>query len=83
MTPPSGETNFLAATARAIYQGLAQADPGAVWVLQGWTFFNQAQFWTQPRIAAFLGAVPDSRMLILGLSCDVHPVWNETHGLLW
>ena len=55
MTPPSGDTNFLAATARAIYQGMAQVDPQAVWVLQGWTFFNQGQFWTQPRIEAFSG----------------------------
>jgi alpha-N-acetylglucosaminidase len=78
MTPPSGDTNFLAATSRAIYEGLAKADPQAVWVLQGWTFFNQAQFWTQPRIAAFLDAVPDARLLVLDLFCDVTPVWNRT-----
>ena len=80
MTPPSGETNFLAATARAIYEGMAKTDPEAIWVLQGWTFFNQAQFWTQPRIESFLGAVPDSRMLVLDLFCDVTPVWNRTRG---
>ncbi len=80
MTPPSGETNFLAATARAIYQGLAQADAQAVWVLQGWTFFNQSQFWTQPRIAAFLDAVPDAHLVVLDLFCDVTPVWNRTGG---
>jgi alpha-N-acetylglucosaminidase len=80
MTPPSGDTNFLAATARAIYEGLAKTDPQAVWVLQGWTFFNQAQFWTQPRIAAFLDAVPDARMLVLDLFCDVTPVWNRTRA---
>lgn len=80
MTPPSGETNFLADTARAIYGGMAQVDPKAVWVLQGWTFFNQAQFWTQPRIEAFLNAVPDSQMLVLDLFCDVTPVWNRTRG---
>ena len=80
MTPPSGETNFLAATARAIYQGMAQVDPQAVWVLQGWTFFNQAQFWTQPRIEAFLNAVPDSHLLVLDLFCDVTPVWNRTRA---
>jgi alpha-N-acetylglucosaminidase len=80
MTPPSGDTNFLAATARAIFQGMAGPDPEATWVLQGWTFFNQAQFWTQPRIEAFLNAVPDSRMLVLDLFCDVTPVWNRTRG---
>lgn len=80
MTPPSGETNFLAATARAIYQGMTQTDPEAIWVLQGWTFFNRAKFWTQPRIEAFLGAVPDSHMLVLDLYCDVTPVWNRTRA---
>jgi len=80
MTPPSGDTNFLAATGRAIYQGLAKTDPQAVWVLQGWTFFNQAQFWTQPRIAAFLDAVPEDRMLVLDLFCDATPVWNRTRA---
>jgi alpha-N-acetylglucosaminidase len=80
MTPPSGETNFLAATARAIYEGMAKTDPEAVWVLQGWTFFNQAQFWTQPRIESFLGAVPDANMLVLDLFCDVTPVWNRTRA---
>lgn len=80
MTPPSGETDFLAATGRAIYQGMAESDPQAVWVLQGWTFFNQAKFWTQPRIEAFLNAVPDERMLVLDLFCDVTPVWNKTRA---
>ncbi len=80
MTPPNGDTNFLAATGRAIYQGMAEADPQAVWVLQGWTFYNQAKFWTQPRIEAFLDAVPNSRMLVLDLFCDVTPVWNRTRA---
>jgi alpha-N-acetylglucosaminidase len=80
MTPPSGDTNFLAATGRAIYEGMAAPDPQATWVLQGWTFFNQAQFWTQPRVQAFLNAVPDDRMLVLDLFCDSTPVWNKTRG---
>ena len=36
--------------------------------------------WTQPRIESFLGAVPDNRMLVLDLFCDVTPVWNRTRG---
>ena len=80
MTPPSGDTNFLAGIGRAIYEGMAKADPQAIWFLQGWTFFNQAQFWTQPRIEAFLNAVPDHRMLVLDLYCDETPVWNKTRG---
>ncbi len=77
MVPPSGETNFLAATSRAIYRGMTQADPAAIWVLQGWPFSFMGQFWTQPRIEAFLGAVPDSRMLVLDLTGDV---WAKTRA---
>jgi alpha-N-acetylglucosaminidase len=80
MTPPSGDTNFLAATAQAIYRGMADSDPQAVWVLQGWTFYNQAKFWTEPRRQAFLDAVPNAQMLVLDLFCDVHPVWKETRA---
>lgn len=80
MTPPSGDLAYLANTGRAIYEGMAKADPQATWVLQGWTFMNQANFWKQDRIQAFLDAVPNEHMLILDLYCDVHPVWNQTQG---
>jgi alpha-N-acetylglucosaminidase len=80
MTPPSGDTNFLAATAKAIYRGMADSDPLAIWVLQGWTFYNQAEFWTEARRQAFLDAVPNERMLVLDLFCDVNPVWKKTRA---
>ena len=80
MTPPGGDLKYLADTALAIYNGMAQADPQAVWLLQGWTFMNQAQFWKQDRIRAFLDAVPNDRMLVLDLFCESHPVWNKTQA---
>ena len=80
MTPPSGDLRYLAEIGRAIYDSMAQADPQAVWLLQGWTFMNQGQFWSQDRIKAFLGAIPDERLLVLDLFCDNHPVWIETQG---
>jgi alpha-N-acetylglucosaminidase len=80
MTPPSGDLNYLAGVGRAIYAGMAQADPQAVWLLQGWTFMNQAQFWKQDRIKAFLDAVPSEHMLVLDLFCESNPVWNTTQG---
>jgi alpha-N-acetylglucosaminidase len=80
MTPPSGDLDYLAATGRAIFNGMAQVDPQAVWVLQGWTFMNQASFWHQDRIRAFLDAVPDDHMLVLDLFCEKTPVWNSTQG---
>jgi alpha-N-acetylglucosaminidase len=80
MTPPSGDLAYLANTGRAIFEGMAKADPQAVWLLQGWTFMNQGRFWTQDRIKAFLDAVPSEHMLVLDLFCESNPVWNKTQG---
>ena len=80
MAPPSGDLKYLAHVGRAIYDGMATADPQAVWFFQGWTFMNQAQFWKQDRIKAFLDAVPTDRMLVLDLFCDSNPVWDKTQG---
>ena len=80
MSPPSGDLKYLAGIGRAIYEGMAKADPKAVWLLQGWTFMNQAHFWKQDRIKAFLDAVPNDRMLVLDLFCECTPVWNTTQG---
>ena len=80
MTPPSGEREDLAELSRAIYDGMAATDPRAVWVLQGWTFSFKRSFWTQPRIEAFLEAVPDDRMLVLDLFCETRPMWSETEA---
>ena len=44
ITPPSLEPSYLASVARAIYSGMAQVDPGAIWVQMAWTFTgNRAQ----------------------------------------
>lgn len=78
MIPPSGDTNYLARLGAAIFQGLNRTDPQAVWVLQGWPFFFARDFWTQPRIEAALGPVPDARLLLLDLYCENTPVWSRT-----
>ncbi len=88
MTPPSGDLNYLTNAGRAIFQSMADADPKAVWLLQGWTFINQHRFWdtertnntNQERIKAFLTSVPDDRMIVLDLFCEHRPVWKKTEG---
>jgi alpha-N-acetylglucosaminidase len=80
MTPPSGELEYLDRLSRAIYQGMIDSDPEAVWVLQGWAFMFNRSFWTQPRIKAFLDAVPNERMAVLDLFCESRPMWNETEA---
>lgn len=80
MTPPSGEPQDLANMSRAIYGGMAQHDPQAVWVLQTWNFSYQRSFWTEPRIEAFLSAVSAEQMLCLDLACEDRPQWSRTNA---
>ena len=80
MTPPSGDLKYLTNLGRAIYHSMAANDPQAVWVLQTWLFINKQSYWTQPRIEAFLGAVPDERMICLDLACENRPQWSRTQA---
>jgi len=80
MTPPSGDLGYLRDLGRAIYQGMAANDPQAVWLLQGWTFINQAKFWTAPRIEALFSEVPQDKILLLDLHCEAIPVWEKTNA---
>jgi len=86
MSPPSDDPAYLTGLARAIYDGMAAADPEAVWVMQGWIFFNNPNFWKPPQAQAFLTAPPDNRMLLLDLFCDTKPTWDQTerfYGKPW
>lgn len=68
MRPPGGDPEFPAAMGRAIHRAMEAGDPRAVWVLQGWIFHFDRQFWQPPRVRALLGTVPDDR---LGFLYDV------------
>jgi len=52
-----------------------------VWLMQAWLFLDA--FWTQDRIQAYLGAIPDDRLWILDLQSESRPQWQRTgsfHG---
>jgi alpha-N-acetylglucosaminidase len=68
----------LSETGRSIFRSLNQADPKAVWVMQGWLFHNDPGFWKEPEIAAFLGGVPDDRMILLDLAADQAEIWRQS-----
>jgi alpha-N-acetylglucosaminidase len=78
MIPPSGDLGYLEELGRAIYRGMSHSDPEAVWILQGWPFHFKKEFWTQPRLKALLDAVPEDRLLLLDLYCEIAPVWEKT-----
>jgi alpha-N-acetylglucosaminidase len=56
--------------ARSVYESILAGDPNGKWVMQGWLFRSDPQFWDNRAIAAFLSGVPDDRMLILDFSND-------------
>jgi len=86
MSPPSNDPAFLANMGKAVYEAMTVADPQAVWVMQGWIFCNNPNFWKPPQAKALLESVPKGRMLVLDLFCDASPTWKQTeafHGQPW
>lgn len=79
--PPTGAPEQLAAHTRAVYTGMAGADPEAVWVMQAWPFHYHRQFWTTDRIEAVTTAVPRGRLLLLDLWADHAPVAGDGRGI--
>jgi alpha-N-acetylglucosaminidase len=80
MIPPSGELDYLTELSKAIYNGMSQVDPQAVWVLQSWPFRFSAKFWSQDKVQAFLDAIDDDKMIVLDLFCENTPLWNKTQA---
>lgn len=78
--PPSGDTAYLRRLGSQVYAAMQQADPEAVWVMQGWFFFFRKEFWTPERGRAFLRGVPENKLIALDLYGEKHPVWNETEA---
>jgi len=78
--PPSDEPAFLSKLSARVYEGMKQADPKAVWVMQGWLFFSDRKFWKAPQIKALLDAVPNEQMIILDLAAEIEPIWKRTES---
>jgi alpha-N-acetylglucosaminidase len=80
MSPPSSDPAFLAEMGRAVHGAMADADPAAVWVMQGWLFVNNPGFWQPAQARALLTSVPNDRMLVLDLFCETEPAWKKTQA---
>ncbi|ESZ94395.1 hypothetical protein SBOR_5188 [Sclerotinia borealis F-4128] len=78
--PASGDLSYLGNVSRGTYESLQSFDSNAVWMLQGWLFYALSSFWTQDRIEAYIGGVPNNEsMLILDLFSESYPQWGNTH----
>jgi len=80
VNPPSKDPEFLKKVSKAVYHSMAAADPEATWVIQGWFFFFQKNFWQPEQGRAFLGAIPKDKVIILDLYGEKNPTWDKTEA---
>ncbi len=87
--PPVSEHNKyeeLASYGSAIYETINEAAPGAVWVMQGWLFGDNKEFWTKEATSAFLSKVPNDRLMVQDYANDRYKVWENQeafYGKQW
>jgi alpha-N-acetylglucosaminidase len=75
---PAVKAKRLAAYGEAIYDSIRQVRPDAVWVMQGWLFGADKEFWSSDAIGAFLSKVPDDKLMVLDIGNDRYPdVWTR------
>lgn len=66
---------------KTIYDTVKEANPDAVWVMQGWMFGYSRHMWDPESIEALLGGVPEGRMMIVDLAVDFNEyVWRSENS---
>ncbi len=75
--PKETEAEDLAASGRSVTTALRKADPQATWVMQGWLFYNAADYWTAARVEALMRDVPENGMIVLDLATNESAVWKR------
>lgn len=77
--PSSGDENYLREVGHKVKDSLKSADPNAVWMMQGWLFYSNREFWTNERAGAYLSGIENpGDMLILDLWSESEPQWQRT-----
>lgn len=89
ITPPVSEANKyeeLSNYGKGIFETINEAAPGATWVMQGWLFGDNKEFWTKEATKAFLSKVPNDRMIVQDYANDRFKVWENQeafYGKQW
>ena len=89
ITPPVSEEHKyeeLSHYGKTIFETINEASPGANWVMQGWLFGDNKEFWTKEATKAFLSKVPDDRLIIQDYANDRYKVWENQeafYGKQW
>jgi hypothetical protein len=73
---------------KVVYNSIAEANPDAVWVMQGWIFGHQRNIWDPESVKALLSGAPDGKMMIIDLAVDSNEfrwksakTWDYLDGL--
>ena len=77
---PSWDPGTLAAMSRGTYESMAAVDPEAQWLQMGWMFFYDQKHWTPEIIKAYLGAVPQGKVILLDYYLENTLVWKHTES---
>lgn len=77
---PDWSEEYLAKVSKMIYKSLTDADSEAEWLQMTWTFYNERDKWTKPRVKAFLDAVPKDKLINLDYYCDYKELWPDLDG---
>ncbi|GGF05528.1 alpha-N-acetylglucosaminidase [Flavobacterium limi] len=89
ITPPVSEEHKykeLADYGKTIFEAINEASPKATWVMQGWLFGDNKEFWTKEATKAFLSKVPNDRMIVQDYANDRYKVWENQeafYGKQW
>lgn len=89
ITPPvSKEHKYeeLSDYGKTIFEAINEASPKATWVMQGWLFGDNKEFWTKEATKAFLSKVPNNRTMIQDYANDRYKVWENQeafYGKQW
>ncbi|XP_053121685.1 alpha-N-acetylglucosaminidase [Hemicordylus capensis] len=80
MRPLSSDPTYLTKVSAAVFRSMTGADPSAVWLMQGWLFQHQPDFWQPAQVRALLQGVPLGRMVVLDLFAESKPVYSWTES---
>ena len=89
ITPPVSEEHKyeeLSNYGNTIFETINEASPGATWVMQGWLFGDNKEFWTKEATKAFLSKVPNDRLIVQDYANDRYKVWENQeafYGKQW
>lgn len=78
--PPSNDPVFLSKLSNEVYNSMAEADPEATWVLQGWFFYFQADFWKPEQGRGFFNGIPKDKAIVLDLYGEKNTTWDKTEA---